>query len=195
VIEEVPAFGGGEVVDERADPSPEGVDRAFGVFSQVRLELGERLLDRIEIGRIGRQVAEFAARRLDRLADGGALVGAEIVHHHDVAGRERGEQDFGDVGEKPFAVHRAVQRHRRGQPIDAQTGGEGRHLPVAVRDLALEPLAARAASARARHVGGAAGFIDEDELSGIEKRLPGPPGLARGRHVRAILLARQHAFF
>ena len=55
------AFGSWEVIEEATDGGPERLDSSFGGFAQKRLELGEELLDRIEIGRVGRQVDEGEA--------------------------------------------------------------------------------------------------------------------------------------
>ncbi len=44
----------------------------------MSLEFGEGLLDRIEVGAVGRQVKQFRACRFDGWADAGALVAAEI---------------------------------------------------------------------------------------------------------------------
>ena len=58
--------------------------RASAFRSSV--ELGEDLLDRIEIRRVGRQEQETRAGRADQLPNLVALVRAEIVHDDDVAG-------------------------------------------------------------------------------------------------------------
>ena len=65
---------------------------------------------------------------------------------------------------------------------------------MAVRHLTLEALASGASPACARHVGGAAGFIDEDELSRVEQGLGLAPCRACGGYVRAVLLASEYAF-
>jgi hypothetical protein len=51
------------VAEEIADAAPGGLDRARVGFAQQGLELGEDLLDRIEIGRVARQVEQLGARR------------------------------------------------------------------------------------------------------------------------------------
>ena len=48
-------------------------------------ELGEDLLDRVEIGAIGREKEESCASGPDRGANGLALVAAEIVENDNVA--------------------------------------------------------------------------------------------------------------
>jgi hypothetical protein len=60
--EEVFAFGLGEAVDDAADGAPETIDRSFGGFTQESLDLGEGVLDWIEVGTVGRQVEHARAR-------------------------------------------------------------------------------------------------------------------------------------
>jgi hypothetical protein len=60
VTEVVGAFLGGESTEEFADGCGQGLDRSRGGLPQEVLELGEDLLDRVQIGGI------FARRRLSR---------------------------------------------------------------------------------------------------------------------------------
>ena len=69
-----------------ADCGADGFDGSRGGFAQQVLELGEDLLDRVQVGRVFRQEEELGAGRADELAHGFALVAAEIVHDDDVAG-------------------------------------------------------------------------------------------------------------
>ena len=50
------------------DFSPESFDGARCGFSQERLELGESVLDRIEVGTVGRELEQLGASRLDSSA-------------------------------------------------------------------------------------------------------------------------------
>src|SRR5215210_441232 len=65
--EVVGALGGREDVDEAPDNGPKALNGAHGRFAQERLELGEGILNRVEIRAVGRQVEELRARRLDPL--------------------------------------------------------------------------------------------------------------------------------
>ena len=51
----------------------------FGGLAEDRLEFGEDLLDRIEIGAVGREVPQYRAAGLDRLTDAGRL-NADVIH-------------------------------------------------------------------------------------------------------------------
>ena len=78
------AFVGREVVKEGANGRPEGLEGAGGGFSEQGLELGEDLLDGVEVRAVGRQVAQLSAGRFDGRLDAGDLVRAQVVHDHDV---------------------------------------------------------------------------------------------------------------
>jgi len=75
------------------------------------LELGEELLDRIEVGAVGRQEQEMGADRARRLP----LMAAEIVEDDQVSLGEGGDEDLLEVEGEELAVDRAVNR-RRGRP-------------------------------------------------------------------------------
>lgn len=58
-------------VEDPAYGVTEAVDGALGGFAQVSLELGEGLLDRVEVGAIRGEVEQLRARPLDSLLCGG----------------------------------------------------------------------------------------------------------------------------
>lgn len=65
---------------------------------RVRFQIGECLLDRVEVGVVGREEQEPGADALDGGAYGGRLVARQIVHHDDVATAEFGHEHANDVG-------------------------------------------------------------------------------------------------
>jgi hypothetical protein len=67
------------------DVAPDFVNGALLSGSHPVFDFGEGLLDRVEVGRVWRQVPEPCASGRDHLPDGGRLVGAEIVRDDDVA--------------------------------------------------------------------------------------------------------------
>ena len=83
------------------------------------LDLGEGLLDRIEVWRIGRQVPQPGTGRFDRVAQGRRFVAAEIVHDDNVAGLEDRQELLLDVGAEAFAVDRPVEHARGCEPVAA----------------------------------------------------------------------------
>src|SRR3954451_21165673 len=84
--EEVPAFVGAEQGADVAQGGPERLERARCCAAllrvaaprccaaQVRLQLGERHLDWVQIGRVLREEQEPGAPRLERLCCAGAFV-------------------------------------------------------------------------------------------------------------------------
>jgi hypothetical protein len=87
-------FGGRDGGEEAADGRPELVPGPRRGLAQQRLEFGEEMLDRVQVGRLGRQVEERGACRREHLMDAGDLVRSEVVEHHDVAGGERWRQNY-----------------------------------------------------------------------------------------------------
>jgi hypothetical protein len=98
------------------DDAPKRLDGACGGAAQQAFELGEDLLDRVEVGAVGRQVEHSGASGGDRLAHARHLVGGEIVHHHEIACTQDRHQRLLDVGEEPRAVDRAIEHAGRAQP-------------------------------------------------------------------------------
>ena len=122
-------------------------------------------------------------------------MGRQVIHDHDVAGRELRRQDVGDVGREGLAVHRSVEDPSGDHAGSTQAGHEGGGLPVAVRHAGAQPLAARGSAIAARHVGRGPGLVDEDELVRIEIELPLEPLLAPLQDVGAVLLGRVRRLF
>jgi hypothetical protein len=88
VSEVVRAFVCAEARHEKADSPAQAPLGPLGGFAQIRLELAEGHLDRIEIGRVLGQISQFCTGGLDRFLDAGDLVGPEIVHDDDIAARD-----------------------------------------------------------------------------------------------------------
>lgn len=83
----VGAFARVEFVETFADGPPEAVDGSLGGFSQG-FELGEQLLDRIEVRAVWRKVEEARACGFDQCSHLPPLVAGEVVYDDDVAGLE-----------------------------------------------------------------------------------------------------------
>src|SRR6516164_2649011 len=89
--------------DELADELVQGVHCAGGAFAQRCLQPGEGLLDWIEVGRVGRQIAHARADSLDRLSGAGDLVSAQVVHEYDVALAQGRYQNLFDISQETTA--------------------------------------------------------------------------------------------
>lgn len=62
-----------------SDVAPGVIDGSLLSQAHPVLDFGEGLFDRIEVGRIGRQVPEPRTSIADHLTDGDRLVGAEVI--------------------------------------------------------------------------------------------------------------------
>ena len=67
IAEVVGTFRRREGVKKSGNSVPEAFDGTLGGFSEQGLELGEELLDRIKVGRIGRQVEQSCTSSFYRL--------------------------------------------------------------------------------------------------------------------------------
>ena len=119
----------------------------------MRFEFCEGHLDRVEVGRVRRQVAQLRPGGLDYPADFVILVGGQIIHHHDVTWFESGDQASLQIDAKNLAGHRFVDDEGGGDGVVAQRRNEGGDLPVTVRHFADQTLAATTATTQPRHVG------------------------------------------
>jgi hypothetical protein len=159
------------------------------------LDFGEGLLDGIEVRRIGRQEQKPGPGLLDGLPDRLALVTAEIVHDHDVAGFENRRQLLFGIGQETLAIDRAIEDARSGEPVQAQRADEGQPAPMPMRGIGTKALALRPSAAQGSHVGFDPGLVDKDELLGIKARPPELPAPAPPRDVRARLFKGELRFF
>src|SRR2546430_14421807 len=82
------AFFGLEELENFADGEANSFDRSGGKFSQEVLELGEDLLDGVQVGRVFGQEEELGACRTDELTHDFASVAAEIRSEERRVGKE-----------------------------------------------------------------------------------------------------------
>jgi hypothetical protein len=138
---------------------------------QQRFELGEELLDRVEVWAVGRQEEQLGAGRANDTSYRLALVAAEVVDDDDVAGAQRGRQHLLDIGEKALPVDRPVDDAGSIDPIVAQYRQKvsGRQRPCGT--LGHQPFAARRTAVGARHIGLRPGLVDEDEARRVKPAL------------------------
>ncbi len=198
----VPHIGGaffGRVLSENGCACVrEGVVCSGFGLSQQGLELGEDLLDQVEVGRVFGQEHEARPGTFPRMAcrTALALVGAEIAaEDNDVARLQRRREELFDIGAEALAVNRAVEQAGRINPVIAKSGKKRRGLPAAMRNLVDEALAFRRPAAQPGHVGLGPGLVDEHQSPGIDAALIGSPARAMAAYVRAVLLARDEGLF
>lgn len=119
----------------------------------------------------------------------------EVVHDDDIPRRQGRHHILLDIRDERLAIHRPVDHQGRGDPIVSQRRDEGRGLPVTMRGFIDQALPFGRSSAQAGHIRGRAGFINENQLRGIQRRLVLPPSLARRFYVRPVLFGGEERFF
>ena len=159
------------------------------------LELGEDLLDRVEVGAVGRQEQEVRASGPDGDPDGRLLVAGEVVEDDDVARPERRAQLLLDPLGEACAVDWLIEHEGRVNPVAAQGGDEGHRLPVTIRYFGMEPLASGCPATQRGHVGLGPGLIDKHEPGRVRPPLILLPLLAPPGHLGPQLFGGKNAFF
>src|SRR5664279_1832002 len=99
----VRALLGCKCLDELADQLHQRCHGASGTLAQRRLQLRECHFDRIEVRRVGRQIAHFGADRFDRLAYAVDLVGAQVIHEDDIAFAQRRHEHLLNIAKKRWS--------------------------------------------------------------------------------------------
>jgi hypothetical protein len=181
------AFLGGEVCERLSDGFDEGVKRSCGGLAKCGFELGEGLFDGIEVGAIGREIAQRRAGPLDRFFDASDFVTGKIIHDDDIAmAQGRGEKVL-DIGQETRSVHRTVKYTGCGDLIVAQGGNECWRHPMAMRHGRDEPLPTQSPPIEPRHVGLRPSFINEDKIFRIQIGLTRKPFVTGFGDIRAVL--------
>jgi hypothetical protein len=141
-------------------------------------ELCPALPDGIEIGRIGRQVAEGRAGVFDQFADAIHFVGAQIVHHDQLTGFQLRAKYVPDVSQQDIATGGSFDTHRRHPARGTDCAQQCQTAPAPGRHSFPNAFASQAAAIAPRHFRRDATLVDEDETLRID--FPGrfPPEIA-----------------
>jgi hypothetical protein len=193
--EEVRTGLGLQASHELSCSTPQRLFGALSTFAQERLEHAVGLLDRIEVRRVGRQIAQRCTGGFDRLANACDPMSGNIVHDDDVTALERWRQALLDIGYKDRSVHCSIDHHGRGHSVAAQRGYEGQCFPGSEGYMADHPLASQSAAVRAGHAGANRGFVDEDKAGRIKQPLLAYPAPTGAGDVRPLLFRRVQDFF
>lgn len=158
-------------------------------------ELGEDLLDGVQIGAAGWQKEQMRPGGADRLSDRRPLVTGEIVHHHNVSGVQCGDQFMVNVSGECFGIDRPVKDPGGVDAVMAQSRDKSHRIPVPVGGVALQTLPLGGPAPQRGHVGFRPGFINKDKPRGINPTLMAFPPIPEPRDIRALLLLGQRGFF
>ena len=188
-------FSSPDAWPEFANCATESLNRSLGGFAKIILELTVEQLDGVEIRRVLREVTPRRPRFLNRLPDARDPVGFEVVHHDDVIAPQRWNQALLDIGPEHLSRHGPLDDHRCSQSVVAQPGHEGDRLPLAERDAANHPHAARSASEEPRHIGAHGGLVDKHQPGRIKHALLSYPASPRAGHIGPLSLCGLQTFF
>lgn len=194
-MEEVGAFGWDEAVEKVADALDEGVDGARRLLPHPGFELGERHLDGVHVGAIGRQVEDLRSPLSDSLADTGHFMRRESVEHHDIPALEGRREDMSNIGSEGIAIHRSVKHPGCGHSRQSQASDERHCFPVPEGRAIAAALTDRCPAIEPGHLRVDARLIKKDEALRVDEGLGCPPQLATYRHVRPILFGCAQGFF
>jgi len=173
----------------------EAIEAALSGLAQVCFQLGEEVLDGVEIRAVGRQEHQRSASGFAGLANPGHLVRTQIVGDDKVTRPPRRSQHVAHISQKGRPVHRSIQKPGGFQTIAAQGCHEGVGPPVAVRDFVDAALPLLGPAVSSGHFGGEARFIQEDRSGAFPDSLIATPLFPRLPNVLALLLAGVQRFF
>ena len=123
------------------------------------------------------------------------FVRRDIVQDDGIAGLQGGRETLFNVGPEGFPVHRPLDDEGCNHFVVTQTCDEGNSLPMSVRSVVDQSIAARAASPGSHHAGGDGGLIQKHQCGGIQQALLTEPASARTGYISSVLLAGVQCFF
>jgi len=85
----------------------------------------------------------LGVRIFNRRGDTSDFVCGKVIHDNHVMGMQRLHQVLLHVSQENVAVHRAIDHQRRDETVEAQADNELVRLPVAVRHLGDQTVAAK----------------------------------------------------
>lgn len=186
---------GGEQREREGDELADMVEAARAGGAEEGFQLGEGQFDGIEVGTIGRQEAQEAARRFDRRLDFWVAVDLEVVEDDDVARADRRHEHLVDIGAKRPIVQRAVEDGGGLESVHPQGGHDGVGFPVPARRVIVQPRTPQTAAEAPEQVRRDPTFIEKPILPPVTQGLPRPPLPPRGGDIRAALFLGVDRFF
>ena len=155
------------------------------------LDLREGLLDRVEVGRVGREEPELSPAGLDRVAGTVAGVDREIVGDDDLVGLQGGGQPVDDVAVERVVGDGLVEQQPGAEPSQGERREQRPVLPARAGGRPVRPLTPWRPAVPAGHPEVAAGLVDPDKPSRID-----PSGLlAPGGALRLVAFPGSDGLF
>jgi hypothetical protein len=195
VSDVVPTFGRREESERGGSEPRDVIEGARSRGTQERFQLGERHLDRIEVGTVGRQKSDLRTGGLDGRAHRWLFVDGEIVEHHDIASAERRDQHLLHVGPKAGVVDWPIEHGRCRDSGGPQRGDDRVRLPMPAGGVVAQAYAAATAPVAPQQIGRDPAFIEKDVLPGVAQGQPVAPAAPLSDDVGAPLFVGVYRFF
>ena len=132
--------------------------------SQERLDFGEGLFNRREIGRISGKKEQLTASILNQLLHACSLVGPSIVHDDELSGRQIRDKHLFDIRFKSGGIGRSFHDHRRTYPLQRQGSDQGGVLATIARHAASGSFSFGGSCLQRGQSDVGATFIQKDQL-------------------------------
>lgn len=166
-----------------------------GDAAEAFLDQGPARLNRIEVGRVGRQELHCGPALLNEPSDVAMAMRPQIVHHDDVIAAQVRHQVAADPPDKPLGVGRLPHGPHGDPARRADRPDHGQRRAPVDRSRRDPFLAARHPGVGAAHREIRAGFIEKHQAGGVYRRRPGSELGAVATDGGAILFERPWAFF
>ena len=147
--------------EEGSDSSLEARNSSGRNFTEEILEAAERQLDRIEIGRVFRQIAQPGAHLLNSGADCGTHMNGAVIHDDNIVAPKRRNQALFDISQEKFGGHGPFDHHWSRHLVAAQGAHEGKRLPRSKRNRANDPDAPWSTPAQPDQIGADRCFVNK----------------------------------
>ena len=122
-------------------------------------------------------------------------MGAEIVHHHQVAGPKLGHDELLDVGLEDVGIEAADQAQRRDEPLAGEACTERDVVAPVLWDRAVDALVRRRTAVGARHRQVDAALVEEDQPATLPAEPTSYVRVARDDNAFAFAFRRKDRLF
>ena len=117
VADVIPTFAWREQVEGDRDERQDLIEAARARGAEKCFQFRERLFDWVEIRAVGWKKAQMRPDLLNGGADVRLFVHRQVIQHHDVSARERGDENLFDIREEARVVDGPVEHGRRGEAL------------------------------------------------------------------------------
>jgi len=130
-------------------------------LTQMRFEFGKRRFDRIEVGAIRRQIAQFDASGPQKGFHPMDFVRGQIVQNQRVARMQARHEHSLEIHQKDLGIQRPIHQKRSGDLFVAQGRQKRRTLPMTVGEDTSATFALGAAAIQTGQLGMEARFVNK----------------------------------